>query len=362
MEMYLTEKDKSIPFVRPGLFSKSNIFWTFAIDKKNKISSIDASDMIPKEGTLTRKLKDGLMLYKRGSIHHLIELSEGPKEFSVFAANGSNFESNIEADSSPQMVVSLNSVSLGDIFVRDKDLAKYDFQYCTKEGWHRLEIAFINDYYNIEKKPPWDRNLLVQKVEIYELSGAAYLNLKKIVEDRYFPGDYVFTYFQSLPQDDKNELIRFFKSRFNIESLKNIVIKGYSVDTLVKDVEIANLTRRAIFAPAPTKIKLKVKVPVDGIKCVFGFGVMEEAWDKTGDGVEFKVRLDTREEEPEDTLFCKYINPKKNESERRWFQAEVDLRRFKGKEIDLIFETKGSSVSPIMSTIDDSYDWAVWGE
>jgi hypothetical protein len=143
--------------------------------------------------------------------------------------------------------------------------------------------------------------------------------------------------------------------------MKDIIIaKGSDTQPLMREVEIGNLTKQAIFAPPPTKIKTKIKVPIDGIKLVFGFGVMQEAWDKAGDGVEFTVKLDTPQSEAEEVLFSKYINPKANESDRKWFQAEVDLRRFKGKEINLIFETKGSPVSPITPTVDNSYDWAVW--
>ena len=356
IEMYLSREEQEVPFAEQDLVSKPNFSWSFAVDKKNKIYSIDAAKMTPGEDEISGKVEDGLMLWKKGSVRQAVELSDGSKEFSIIASNASNFQPNSQFD--PHMSAYLDNALIGSVFVRDKNLANYDFHYYTTEGWHKFEIEFDNAYYDKEKL--LDSNLLIKEVQIYELIGGVCLGARKGLEENLSQSKYMLSYFRSLPGEKNNQLIRFFKSRFNIDNLRNISMEGYKIQALVEDVEIAGLIKKAIFAPAPTEIRLKVKVPIDGIKVTFGFGIMEEVWDKAGDGVLFRVRMDTKKDEPEEVLFSQYINPKANEKDRKWFIAEVDLKKYKGKEATLVFETIGSMPSPIRPTIDDAYDWAVW--
>jgi hypothetical protein len=303
-----------------------------------------------------------MMMFGNSSIYIVKEWSSGFKEFRIVAAGKcviSEEQKTSGFDYSAAMKVSIDGEVLGKASAREGKFIAFAFRRYLPSGWHKLEIAFTNDIWEPEKG--LDRNLLVKDVEVFNLLGKVTLRAKRGLEAKFFSGLYKLFYFRVLNDENKNELLRFFKKRFKIESMKDIIIaKGSDTQPLMREVEIGNLTKQAIFAPPPTKIKTKIKVPIDGIKLVFGFGVMQEAWDKAGDGVEFTVKLDTPQSEAEEVLFSKYINPKANESDRKWFQAEVDLRRFKGKEINLIFETKGSPVSPITPTVDNSYDWAVW--
>lgn len=364
LEMWLYKDKEIIPYKENDFSLKDEASWHFTLDEKKRLLYLDARDMyLSKDAKYAQKLNDGMLLAANSHLYSVVELPAGLKEFKINAEGKCVIVRDKKIkdfDYSAGMKVSLDDKVLGEVFVEEGKIAPFTFNACVPPGWHKIEVAFTNDIWNPEKG--WDRNLLVKDVEIFNLSGSVYLRIKKGMEEKFLSKNYSLSYFQALDDEEKNNLIYFFKNKFNVNNLKDIVLNDNPPSSLIKDVEINGLIKRAIFAPAPTKIKLKIKVPVDGIRLIFDFGIMEEAWDKTGDGVEFKVRLDTREDEPEDILFSKYINPKQNESDRRWFQGEVDLRRLKGKEINLIFETRGSPVSPITPTVDNSNDWAVWSE
>ena len=358
LELHLFRGDAEVAFADADVGNKPNFSWCFVLNKKNSVYAIEASKMTPSHEGVASKTEKGLMLWKTGSIAQAIELPEGSKEFSITAANSSNFESNTKLD--PHMTVYLDTVPIGDTYVRSKKTAEYHFYNYTTQGWHKLMIEFDNAYYN--KDTGWDSNLFLKDVEIFELRGAVYLGVRKGLEAKLASETTFVSYFRSLDTERRNHLLRFFKSRFSIDDLREILMRGYSVFTLVRDVEINGLIKKAIFAPVPTKIKLPLEVPRDGIRLVFGYGVMEEGWDKAGDGVQFLVRLAEAKPESGELLFSKYIDPKNNEKDRKWFRGEVDLTRFKGQNINLVFETKGSPDSPIRPGSDDSYDWAVWSE
>jgi len=357
-EMSVFEEDEALPFADMDSFAVPNLSWSFVVDKKTRLYSLSPDKMTPDQEGLAAVKESGLAIWKKGTIRQSLEFPEGFKEFSVSAANASNFEANNNLD--PHMVLRLDNADIGDAYVRGKSLSRYDFAYYTVEGWHKFEIEFENAYFN--KGTGQDTNLLIGGIDIYELSGAVYFCVRKGLEERLLKGDISLSYLRSLPEEEKNKLMRYYKSRFKTQSLREILLRGAGADDLIMDVEISGLIKKAIFAPAPTEIRLKLDVPADGIKFVFGFAVMEEAWDKPGDGMEFRVRLDNAEGTAEELLFSRYINPKANEKDRKWFSGEVDLRRFKGRRIGLVFETRGSLLSPIKATADNSYDWAVWSK
>lgn len=362
LEMYLYKDAELVPFKEDRFNSRNNLSWYFALDEKKKLLRIDARDMyLSKNARYSKPRDDGMFIAENAYIYSIIELPVGLKEFRINAASKRDCAIKAEDfDYSAAMEVRLDGGLLGVGSAKIDQVTPFSFNTYVSAGWHKIEIAFTNDIWQPERG--WDRNLLVKDLEIYDLLGVVYLKVKKVIGKEILSGDYNLSYLRALNDSYKNDLIRFFKTRFNIENLRDIVINDFSVYSIIKNVEINNLIRSAIFAPASTKIKSKIKVPIDGTRLTFSFGVMPEAWDKPGDGVEFRVRLDTRESEPEDILFSKYINPKSDDADRKWFQGEVDLIRFKGKEISLIFETRGSPVSPITPTQDCAYDWAVWSD
>ncbi|MDD5506549.1 MAG: carbohydrate-binding domain-containing protein, partial [Candidatus Omnitrophica bacterium] len=360
IEVHLYSGDDEIPIIPKESAGKPNLSWSFILDKKRKISTIEATAMTPNADGVAGPVENGVMIWKKGGIRQAIELPEGSKEFIVTARNASTFEGGGNLD--PHMSVFLDALVIGDIFIRRKDLAQYVFNSYTESGWHKFSVEFDNAMY--DQKSGWDSNLFVKDIQIYELLGGACLAIRKGMENKLINAQYQIAYFRPLKEENNNQLLRFFKNRFKIESLRSIIMGGYNVNSLIREIEVAGLIKKAIFVPAPTKIKLKLKVPNEGIKLTFGFAIMEEAWDKSGDGVEFVVRLagEGRLGGAQDIIFSRYINPKTNTQDRKWFNAEVDLVKFKGEDISLIFETRGSPASPISPAVDEAYDWAVWSE
>ena len=119
--------------------------------------------------------------------------------------------------------------------------------------------------------------------------------------------------------------------------------------------EIKNIPKNVIFEHPTTSISYKIKIPKDA-KLSFSIALKPDVWSsKKGDGVEFIIKLGTRNSELR-TLFSKYIDPKNNPEDRKWHNEEVDLSEYGGKEITLTFITtcgpKGNC----------NYDWAGWGE
>jgi len=78
-----------------------------------------------------------------------------------------------------------------------------------------------------------------------------------------------------------------------------------------------------------------------------------KSWNREGDGVLFRILADAGEPE---LLFSKYIDPKHKPDDRRWFQIDLDLGRFEGKDMSLIFLTDPGPDQ------DPAFDWAGWAE
>lgn len=109
---------------------------------------------------------------------------------------------------------------------------------------------------------------------------------------------------------------------------------------LRKRITIDDETRNALFVPAPATVKYRGMIP-PGALLLFGFGVMEETWERSGDGVQFDLYLED-ESGKRKSLFSKYIDPKHQKGDRKWFDVSVDLSPYSGQNVTLIFETKGS--------------------
>lgn len=364
LEMHFYKGPEEILCRDKGLGPEENISWYFSLDKKKKLFYIDARNMyLPEDpwSKYTRKLEGGMFIAGNSSIYYVLEFSSGLKEFKVNAAGKRGVaEYDQDFDYSPRLAVSLDGGVIGEAVAKEGEMRTFIFNAFIPGGWHKAEIAFTNDIWQPEKG--WDRNLLVKDLEISDILGTVYLRIDKGLGEGFLNKNYSLSYLRALNDADKNELIGFFKKKFKVESLRDIVTQDFPVKDLIREVGVNNLIKRSIFAPAPSKIMFKAKVPVDGIKLVFSFAVMEEAWGKPGDGVEFLVKAKASEAEPEDLLFSKYINPKVNEADRKWFQGEAVLRKYKGKEIILIFETRGSPVSAIRPNEDYAYDWAAWSD
>ena len=82
-------------------------------------------------------------------------------------------------------------------------------------------------------------------------------------------------------------------------------------------------------------------------------GVDQGAWDKPGDGVEFRVNVAVDGKTPEE-VFRRYLNPKAEEADRQWVDASIDLGRFGNQTVSVTLSTLPGS-SP-------DFDWAWWAD
>jgi len=89
----------------------------------------------------------------------------------------------------------------------------------------------------------------------------------------------------------------------------------------------------------------------------FSVSLAPDTWHTLkGNGVEFIVLAGEKGTNTDyETLFDRYIDPKNNVADRKLFKEQVDLRRYWGKDIELVLQTKSG---PNNNSI---YDTAGWG-
>jgi len=127
--------------------------------------------------------------------------------------------------------------------------------------------------------------------------------------------------------------------------LSNVMIKT----DLKRDI------RYSMRAYPPCSYSSAVTVPQNPI-LYFGYGIRKGAWNKPGDGVTFKVSA--VENGTMTVLFKKYINPKKNDDHRKWFEEAIDISNYAKRKVTFIFETKSSP--PDSRGSDRESDYAVF--
>jgi len=123
----------------------------------------------------------------------------------------------------------------------------------------------------------------------------------------------------------------------------------------MKEVEFTiNDDKRMVLFQHPNSEVVFKDVPInENAKLEFGIGIDQTAWDKSGDGVLFKIRI-VDEKSQNILLFSQYINPKNTVEDRKWFDEDIDLRAFAGQKVSFIFKTTAGPQNDIR------YDWAGW--
>lgn len=107
------------------------------------------------------------------------------------------------------------------------------------------------------------------------------------------------------------------------------------------------------FQHPPSKVMLPFRVPKDADKLEFACGLDPQVWNPNqGDGAGFKILVD--EGNGPQTVFYKYVDPKNNVKDRQWYKNTVNLQKYRGREIKLIFMTDPGPNG------DNRYDWAGW--
>lgn len=85
----------------------------------------------------------------------------------------------------------------------------------------------------------------------------------------------------------------------------------------------------------------------------FGIGINETAWEKEGDGVLFEIIL-TDDKSRQHSIYSRYIDPKNNFDDRKWFDETIDLKSFEGQKVSFTFKTSSGPKGNVY------YDWAGW--
>jgi hypothetical protein len=97
-----------------------------------------------------------------------------------------------------------------------------------------------------------------------------------------------------------------------------------------------------------------VHVPEEAV-LKFKIGVMEDAWDKAGDGVEFTVFVQGPDNQKQ-KVYSRYIDPKNNPDDRHWFDEQIPLHSYGDQDLRVTFAT---GPGPANNAVDD---WGVWSE
>ncbi len=345
-------EDKKIPYVEPEDFfvpGKFKVSWTYRLEKVETILYNDAQSM--KTHNIRHRIKpEGLLLYANAALPFEFYLPEDSLvEIDIVASAKYSYPKKKGFDFRPQYSLAIDGAVKAIRKIDFPPLYQEDtFRFYLSAGNHTLKIRFINDYYDPQNRV--DRNLLIRRVIINKLDNVFY------VKSYDFPAKSRLEYYavSSLPRE--NDLYFFFIDRFH----RSRILKNIAPQEILSIVEIGGETHRALFSPPYTRIARKIALPPNEKTYItFRYAMLPESWDKPGDGITVKFTVYT-DEDAKFELFSKYINPKQDISQRRWFYQTIDLSKFRGQNIKVFLEVFGSSpLSLSVGPPDESYDYAV---
>lgn len=324
--------------------------WSYRMERGGSLFYIDASTLTQNVPSW-RKKKDGLFLWHKW--HKFSKNFYLPEdsliEIVVTASSRYSMPKDGSFDFRAGYTISIDGKEkISHIVSYPPEYEEKSYRFYLPLGEHTIKISFDNPYHNPEQKI--HRVLLLKKVVIYRLQNNIYLKTKK------FPAEVELNYYSVSLLREENILYSFFLDKFLKGNLKT------SLDTpdLIGLVKIKGEIHKAIFSPPYTKISRELLIPKGGFIINVRYGILPECWDKPGDGVNFKITL-YPQSGGEYTLFSRYINPKENKRDRRWFFEAIDLSKFRGQKVKIIFETFGSSdLTLSVGPPDNSYDYAVF--
>jgi len=134
--------------------------------------------------------------------------------------------------------------------------------------------------------------------------------------------------------------------------------QGFDVGgTLVRKDEmvISGEYRDILFEHPFSQAIYRLTVP-EKAALYFGLGMDPSVWSSDkGDGVQYNLYV----RKPEDPsrlyrVFHSYIDPKNKTADQHWFDCAVDLSKYSGQSVDLIFEATAGPDN------DSRYDWGGW--
>ncbi|MBV9677157.1 MAG: YfhO family protein [Acidobacteriaceae bacterium] len=135
---------------------------------------------------------------------------------------------------------------------------------------------------------------------------------------------------------------------------QQLLASGASANVGRRDLAIRGDAREGL-GEHPPYARLPYRLQVGNARTFrFSYALDPAVFDKTAsDGVGFSVEVET----PSGAIskvFSNYIDPKHNPSERRWMDGAVDLSKYQGQSIRLLFSTDPGPKG------DSAFDWAAW--
>jgi hypothetical protein len=156
--------------------------------------------------------------------------------------------------------------------------------------------------------------------------------------------------------------VKYILSLYDLQSgqdtglIDNILTTGKIISENKQFVSKSQFDGKAVlFEHSPSRINYQVLIPNDSVFLNFSIGMDPAVWSPSkGEGVEFEIYIN--ETGKEEKIFSKYIDPKNNPEDRKWYYSDINLTKYRGKKINLSFITlPGPSGS-------NAFDWAGWGD
>jgi hypothetical protein len=142
---------------------------------------------------------------------------------------------------------------------------------------------------------------------------------------------------------------------FGANTLQNQILAQNPLPWLSsRRLSIDGSPRLAFSAFAPVTYKIKVEVAPEAAWLRFSIGLRPDTFRADrGDGVDFKIRLS--ENDKTTLVFSRYVDPKNDSCDRQWIDESIDLEKWAGKEVVLIFSTGPGPAR------NDYWDLSYWG-
>jgi hypothetical protein len=134
------------------------------------------------------------------------------------------------------------------------------------------------------------------------------------------------------------------QKRIKAESLA-VSRRSFLIDGEARDVLFAH-------PPAP-RLALSTLVPAEAPMLTFSPAFDPAVFGGCGDGVDFTVELEEANGKIS-PLYKRYVDAKHNASDQHWLDSSIDLGRYAGQKVTLLFSTSGGPRG------DTSCDWAGW--
>lgn len=153
-----------------------------------------------------------------------------------------------------------------------------------------------------------------------------------------------------------NDSNTYFSFAENIQnaSVMNLLNSDYSIGIMDEGDELKYTFLEHPLATSTAEIIFnRIYIP-ENATLKFAISLDPQVWspDK-GDGVNFSISISNKS--TTQTIFSKYIDPKRNKNDRKWHESKIDLTEWSRQNVSVIFETSSGPRN------DPTYDWARWG-